>query len=58
MNFQIKFDYKGNKGTWLNLAREQGNRAKILMGTRELIPPPPLGDPQLYPVFELDNFFF
>ena len=39
MNFQIKFDYKGNNGTWLNLTREQGNRAKILKGTRELIPP-------------------
>ena len=37
MNFQIKFDYKGNNGTWLNLTREQGNRAKILKGTRELI---------------------
>ena len=39
MNFQIKFDYKGNNGTWLNLTREQGNRAKILKETRELIPP-------------------
>lgn len=45
MNFQIKFDYKGNKGTWLNLTREQGNRAKILMGTRELISPSEEGRP-------------
>ena len=29
----------GNKGAWLNFGREQGNKAKILKGTREHVPP-------------------
>ena len=42
VNFTIgMLEQSKNNGTWLNFARKQGNKAKILKGTQEPITPLP-----------------